>query len=166
MNGRSDSGRWLRRLTLTAFGLFLLLQIVPYGRGHTNPEVTGEPPWDSPRTRELFFRACGDCHSHATRWAWYSHVAPASWLVQHDVEEGREHFNVSAWDRGHGDADEAAEEYAEGEMPPWFYSPFHGEARLSPEEHEALLSGLRATFGEEGDREGDEDEDDEHEHGS
>jgi hypothetical protein len=94
-------------------------------------------------------RACGDCHSHATEWPWYSHVAPASWLVAHDVEEAREHFNVSTWDRGHGDADEAAHEYEEGEMPLWFYVPLHPEAKLTAEERDQLLAGLRATFGEE-----------------
>ena len=29
-------------------------------------------------------RSCYDCHSHETTWPWYSHVAPASWLVAHD----------------------------------------------------------------------------------
>ena len=28
-----------------------LIQLVPYGRDHTNPPVTGEPPWDSAATR-------------------------------------------------------------------------------------------------------------------
>ena len=88
-----------------------------------------------------------DCHSHETRWPWYAHLAPASWLLQRDVEEGREHFNVSTWDRGPGDADEAYEEYAEGEMPLWFYTPLHPEARLGDEDRAALLAGLRATFG-------------------
>lgn len=92
-------------------------------------------------------RTCGDCHSHETKWVWYSHIAPVSWLVQKDVMEGREHFNVSAWDRGHGDADEAAEEYERSQMPLWFYTPLHSEARLSSEERTALLTGLRATFG-------------------
>ena len=63
-------------------GLLCLAQLVPYGRAHTNPPVVREPSWDSPRTRELAVRACFDCHSHETRWPWYSNVAPVSWLVQ------------------------------------------------------------------------------------
>jgi len=46
------------------------IQLVPFGRDHQNPPVTGEPAWDSPRTRELFFRACKDCHSNETTWPW------------------------------------------------------------------------------------------------
>ena len=49
--------------------------------------------------------------------------------MTHDVEEGREHFNVSDWDRPRQDGDEAAEVVREGEMPLWFYLPLHPEAR-------------------------------------
>lgn len=148
MPDRPRSRRWPRRLVLGALVLLVLLQAVPYGRDHSNPPVTGEPPWDSPRTRELFLSTCGDCHSHETSWPWYSHVAPASWLLQRDVDEGREHFNVSTWDRGPGDADEAVEMFEEREMPPWFYLPLHDHARLGDADRAALLAGLRATFGE------------------
>jgi hypothetical protein len=111
--------------------------------------VRREPDWDRPRTRELFFRTCRDCHSNETSWPWYSHVAPASWLVQHDVEEGREHFNVSEWGREDNEGDEAAELLREGEMPPWFYLPAHPEALLTDAERRELVAGLVATFGEE-----------------
>ena len=85
--------RWTSgALALLGFGL--AIQLVPYGRDHTNPPVLAEPAWDAPRTRELFFQACKDCHSNETVWPGYASLAPMSWLVQHDVEEGREHFNV------------------------------------------------------------------------
>ena len=45
-------------------GGFLLIQLIPYGRNHTNPPVVQEPQWDSPQTRELAVRACYDCHSN------------------------------------------------------------------------------------------------------
>ena len=63
-----------------------LIQFVPYGRDHDNPEVTNTVAWDSPRTAELFDPACADCHSNETDWPWYSNVAPVSWLVQSDGE--------------------------------------------------------------------------------
>lgn len=134
---------------LTLLILGLAVQLVPYGREHSNPAVSQEPDWDRPRTRELLLRACGDCHSNETEWPWYSFVAPASWLVEMDVDEGRSHFNVSEWDREENDGDEAAELVREGEMPLWFYVPLHPEARLSDEEREELIHGLVTTFGEE-----------------
>jgi mono/diheme cytochrome c family protein len=126
-----------------ALGLLVAIQLVPYGRAHTNPAVVREPEWDSPRTRELFFRACKDCHSHETVWPWYSHVAPMSWLVQYDVDEARSHFDVSEWGREHNEGDEAAEMVREGEMPLWYYLPAHPEARLSDAERDELRRWVR-----------------------
>ena len=137
--------------------LFVVIQLIPYGRNHTNPEVHDEPQWDTPRTRTLFMQTCGDCHSHETRWPWYSWIAPVSWLVAHDVQEGREHFNVSNWTGQEQDGDEAAEEFGEGEMPPWFYLPLHPDARLNDADRQALLAGLEATFGASGGEPGEHD---------
>ena len=141
----------VQRAFVALVGLGLGIQLVPYGRAHTNPAIVAEPEWDQPRTRELFFRACKDCHSNETTWPWYGNVAPASWLVFRDVREGRSHFNVSEWGRDHNHGEDAAKLVQDGEMPPWFYLPAHPEARLSPQETEELVTGLHATFGEEED---------------
>jgi mono/diheme cytochrome c family protein len=138
----------VRFTLLTIAGLGLVTQLVPYGREHPMPEVDREPDWDRPRTRELFFRACKNCHSNETQWPWYSFVAPISWLVQRDVEEGRSHFNVSQWGREENHGDEAGRLVREGEMPPWFYLPLHPDEHLSDEDRGDLISGLVATFGE------------------
>ena len=58
--------------------LGLVIQLLPYGRDHTNPPVVAEPLWDSPQTRALAKRACFDCHSNETIWPWYTNVAPVS----------------------------------------------------------------------------------------
>lgn len=139
----------LTRLGVAAVILFALIQLVPYGRDHENPPVIAEPAWDSPQTRELFFRACKDCHSHETNWPWYASIAPISWMMQYDIEEGRSHFNVSRWGQGKQDADEAAGMVRKGEMPPWFYLPAHPEAQLTDAEKQALIAGFVATFGDE-----------------
>ncbi len=138
------------KIALWVLALFVVIQLVPYGRDHENPPVVSEPKWDSPNTRELFMRACGDCHSNETKWPWYSSIAPASWLVMYDVKEGREHFNVSLWGvQKKNDGDEAAEEVRKGEMPPLPYLLAHPEARLSDVEKRRLEKGLVKTFGEE-----------------
>ncbi len=140
----------MRKIVLGLVLLFILIQIVPYGRDHTNPPVMKEPQWDSPKTRELFMRACGDCHSNETKWPWYSNIAPLSWSIYNHVVEGREHFNVSMWGlQKKNKGDEAAEEVEEGEMPLKSYLLAHPEARLSDSEKKALIEGLKKTFGEE-----------------
>ena len=124
----------------------LLIQFVPYGRDHSNPPVVAEPQWDNMQTRTLFMQTCGDCHSNETVWPWYSSIAPVSWLVQRDVDEGRKEFNISEWNRKQ-DGDEAFEVYKEGEMPLKPYLLLHPEARLSNQERDSLVRGLLATFG-------------------
>ncbi len=129
-------------------GAFLLIQLVPYGHDHSNPPVQSEPNWDSPQTRELASTACFDCHSNETDWSrLYTSVAPSSWLVQRDVEEGRQKLNFSEWDQGGKprEIDELWEVLEKGEMPPWQYLPLHPEAKLTPAEVEQLIAGLQAT---------------------
>jgi len=139
--------RWWNRLALGALGALLAVQLIPYGRDHSNPPVTGEPPWDSPDTRALARRACFDCHSNETEWPVYASVAPVSWLVQRDVTEGRAVLNFSEWPRPQEEATKAAEEVREGEMPPPAYALVHAHARLSAAERDRLAQGLAATLG-------------------
>ena len=139
-----------RLLIATAAGCIFLVavQVVPYGRNHTNPPVIREPHWDSAETRVLAKRACFDCHSHETVWAWYSRIAPASWLVQYDVDKGRNELNFSDWQSGVREGehpDKISKEVTEGEMPPLQYRFAHPEARLSETEKRRLIDGLKAT---------------------
>lgn len=141
----------MKRIILWFFGglalVLLAMQMVPYGRDHHNPSVVAEPLWNSPQTRELFVRACADCHSNQTRWPWYSHIAPVSWLVQHDVEEGRSKLNLSLWGSAKQELDDIPEVIREGSMPPRIYLPTHPQARLSASEKEALIQGLVLSLG-------------------
>ena len=104
--------------------------------------MTEEAPWPSDRAREIAVTACHDCHSKETDWPVYSYVAPMSWLVRHDVEEGRDVLNFSTWDRGEQEADDAAEAVEEGEMTPSQYTRLHPDARLSDEEEQILIDAL------------------------
>jgi hypothetical protein len=164
---RARDGRWpwvedLWSAHLVTSGLIalvvvgLLIQLVPYGRDHSNPPVLGEPEWDSPRTEELVRRACYDCHSNESNWPWYSNVAPISWLVYDHVVDGRDELNFSEWGHRRQDSDEIVESVVENEMPLWSYTLLHSEARLDDTEFDDLVAGLRATFGE-GDGEEDDD---------
>ncbi len=137
---------WVKWSLAALLGGLLLIQAVPYGRDHANPPVVAEPSWDSAQTRALAARACFDCHSNETVWPWYSNVAPVSWLVQRDVDEGREELNYSEWNRPQ-EGDESAETVVEGSMPPRSYLLTHTDARLADAELAALADGLVATLG-------------------
>lgn len=141
--------RSLKRLLFTVGSLvvlFGLMQLVPYGRTHSNPPTVQEPKWDSPRTRELAVRACFDCHSNETKWPWYADVAPMSWIVEFDIANGRSVINFSEWNRPFPLAVYSGLSVRTGGMPIAKYRMAHPEAQLTPEETEALARGLDATL--------------------
>jgi hypothetical protein len=142
-------------IVLGGVALFLLIQLLPIGKTHTNPPVVQEPNWDSPQTRELAKRACFDCHSNETTYPWYSSIAPVSWLVARDINEGRQHLNFSdihntqntgREGREGRRTNEISKVIKNGEMPPWFYIVQHPDAKLSDAEKQQLIQGLQATL--------------------
>jgi hypothetical protein len=138
-----------RNIAIAVISLFVLIQLVPVWAFQNNPPILDEPTWDSPQTRALAVRACFDCHSNETVWPWYSKVAPVSWLVTRHVTEGREKMNFSEWSKMR-EPDEAGGESAEqiqrGEMPTKDFLLIHPEAKLTPEETQQMIDGLRASL--------------------
>lgn len=141
------SRRWWFRAGLALLLVVFAIQFVPYGHDRVNPAIAAEPAWDSPVTRHLAKQACFDCHSNETEWPAYSSVAPVSWLIQHDVAEGRAVLNFSEWQRAQKEAKEAREEILEREMPPAIYQFMHAHARLSDADRDRLARGLANTLG-------------------
>lgn len=142
----------IKRILLSLAAIFIVafiaIQFVPVNR--SNPPVVSEPAWNSPHTRELAQRACFDCHSNETKWPWYAYVAPASWTIAHDVDEGRREMNFSDWRPRR--RNEAPEQIREGKMPMPMYVMLHPEARLSATEKQELIDGLTVSLGSGGGR--------------
>lgn len=145
--------RTLLRAAALLLGLVVLMQVVTVDRD--NPPITGTIV-TPPAVDALLRRSCFDCHSNETVWPAYSRVAPISWLVAHDVHEGREHLNFSEWrplaretkQRRLGDIVEVLDK---GEMPPAIYTPLHPQARLSMQEVATLRNWARTALSAEGD---------------
>ena len=116
--------------------LLAIIQFVPVQK--SNPPSGAEI--DAPlEVKQVFRRACYDCHSTETLWPWYSSVAPVSWLVARDVREGRVQVNFTAWKAMDSEKEaeligEIWEEVEDGEMPPWFYRWAHRESRITDRE--------------------------------
>lgn len=128
------------KIALGAVAVLALAQLVQCQR--TNPPVTGEVD-APPAVKEVLCRSCYDCHSNETRWPWYAHVAPISWLLHRDVVEGRRHLNFSEWDKLAPDKRARRKngcwrQVQEGDMPLWFYLPLHPPAKLSDADKELI----------------------------
>jgi Haem-binding domain len=129
--------RWSRILVGLTVVLFAI-QLVPVAR--TNPPVKSTVP-APPEVERILRRACFDCHSNETVWPPQAYVAPVSWLVAHDVKEGREELNFSEWspEQRRKAAKKLAKEVEEGEMPPSLYVAAHPGAKLGKDDR-ALLT--------------------------
>jgi hypothetical protein len=122
-------------------GLAAAIQLVPYGRGG-GPAPGVEAPWPSAEARAIAVGSCYDCHSGRPHRPWYSQIAPASWLVQRDIDAGREELDLTAWGRDDQELD--ADVVEDGEMPPRRYLLLHPGARLDAEERRILAQAIEA----------------------
>jgi len=143
----------MKQLPWTLFGvaapLFLILQVLP-GPASNSPKnppiVAGQSVRDqvpfSPAAAQVIEKSCINCHSNETKWPWYSRVAPASWLIEKDVQKARRTMNFSDWATQKGRKPETAIgawqasciDLQQGRMPPKPYLILHPEARLSHQE--------------------------------
>jgi hypothetical protein len=139
------------RISLTVFVVVVVLaQAVRINM--VNPPIEGDvtalPPVDT-----ILRRACYDCHSNQTVWPWYSQVAPVSWLLAHDVKEGRRELNFSKWStydakKRTKKRTEIAKEVGKGAMPPWYYVLVHSDAHLADADRETLRAWTVEKTGE------------------
>src|SRR5262245_49995553 len=91
--------RRLKQAAIVIVALLAAAQLVRPSRAN--------PPSDPGRTIQahettkglaaILDRSCGDCHSNATVWRWYTEVAPLSWLMASAVTKGRNVVNFSEW---------------------------------------------------------------------
>ncbi|MFV0337444.1 MAG: heme-binding domain-containing protein [Chthoniobacterales bacterium] len=140
-------------LLLLAVVVFIGIQLIPVNR--TNPPVISDVD-APPAVKEILQRSCYDCHSNETKWPWYSYVAPVSWLVSHDVEEGREELNFSDWQsfaKKKKLRKEIVEEIEEGKMPMPIYLITHRDAKVSKEQLDVIKGwlGISGATSEDGD---------------
>ena len=137
----------IKILLFVLAAIFLIIQFVPYGRPSNQP-LAGKEIFqvaDVPADVETLLKnACFDCHSQMTKFPWYSNVAPVSWLVARDINEGREHLDFSLW----GDftkkeklkvLDKIGDEVSEKNMPMQIFTLMHAEARLTDAERTVIV---------------------------
>jgi len=136
----------VRWAAIIAVSLFVVVQF--FGPAKTNPAVDQVQTLQartriSPQVAAILDRSCGDCHSNNTRWPWYSNVAPVSWFVISNVDDGRKDMNFSEWGRYDarqqaGQLNQICREVKSGSMPLSSYTPLHPGTKLTPEDVKVL----------------------------
>jgi len=145
--------RRLKQVAAILAGLLILAQFVRPGR--ENPPIDEALTIQARSPAELgavLNRACRDCHSNATVWSWYTHVAPLSWLMAYGVREGRRAVNFSVWatytpEQQHALLAASCQD-ATAKTMPGIYALFKPDTRLSAQDVETICSAARqATAG-------------------
>lgn len=93
-------------------------------------------------------RACGDCHSNATEWRWYTRIAPLSWVMARAVGEGRKAVNFSEWGayppaQRRALLVQSCLDATQGKMPMSAYLRFRPDAKLSARDVETICAASR-----------------------
>jgi hypothetical protein len=137
---------WLKTGIVATVFLLLAIQFVPVNRSSAATDSSQSVYVAQPMPAEvkaIFERSCKDCHSNQTVWPWYSYVAPVSWVVGRDVHRARKKMNFSEWgsysaQRKEGRLEEICEQVTNAEMPDLKYAIFHRNARITPQERDAV----------------------------
>ncbi|MBX7147525.1 heme-binding domain-containing protein [bacterium] len=94
---------------------------------------------------------CLMCHGHVEKMPLYSVIPPASFLVNHDIDEAKEKYNMTfdfpfSGKEGHDfveSLDELIDVIDEGEMPPAIYLAMHLKSFVSASEKQAIMEWIK-----------------------
>ena len=139
----------------TIYSLFTLVAVlfiinsIPVNM--SNPPVRSDIETPE-KVKKILRESCYDCHSNETVWYWYTEYAPVSWLIAHDVNEGREYLNFSTWDKYSKTEKkellaDSIESINEGEMPMKIYELMHPDAKIDKEELKILTTWVEKEYG-------------------
>jgi len=102
--------------------------------------------------RPIFERSCFDCHSSFTDFPWYHNLPLIGGMLDHHVEEGREHLDLTGdfpFGGSGGQAqllNEIKEEIEDGEMPLWSYRLLHWGTAIEGERRDSLFEWIDASL--------------------
>lgn len=139
--------KWVKRLLVIIAVVLVIIQFVPVTLPTNNSDLKSDLVSTQKLSSEvvsILKSTCYDCHSSQTKYPWYSHVAPVSWLVARDVKEGREKLNFSDWDKNNKrhkirQLENIKEEVQQGEMPMAIYTFIHRDAKLTEAQKKLLM---------------------------
>ncbi len=146
-----------KSIGLIIVGIIVLMQFIR--PSHAVPET--DPNADfitifqpSEEISGILKNACYDCHSHNSKYPWYSNIAPVSYWLSNHINEGREELNFSVWEtyslkRKNHKLEEIAEMVEEKEMPLNSYTWMHEEAKLTDEQRSKLAAFAKSLMQEE-----------------
>ncbi len=137
----------MKKVFLSFVLVLILIQFIRIDK--TNLEVDNRVTLaTNERVLSILQRSCYDCHSNETVWSIYSDIAPLSFFIKNNVENGRNALNFSLWNKI--DSDKKRERLKRAVMliknelmAPSAYKFFHKNTVLSNEEKVLLVEWFK-----------------------
>ena len=142
----------VKRILLGLLAVFVIMQFFRIDK--TNPPVDASkdfiklnnPPAE---VAQILSSVCYDCHSHETKYPWYTNIAPVSWWVKGHINHGRGDLNFSKWadydaKRKDHKLEECYEELEKKAMPLKSYTWAHSNARLTDEQRALMVDWFKS----------------------
>ena len=98
----------------------------------------------------LIKNSCYDCHSNNTNYPWYSNIQPVGWLLEADVNNGKEKINFSEFGtlslrRQISKLRNIEKRIKDGTMPIKVYQIMHPNAQLNEGEKKLVFDWIQDT---------------------
>lgn len=143
----------LKKIAFVAGAAFVLIQFVQPARNQsrqvldTDISKTVSLPGD---VQSILSKSCYDCHSNNTRYPWYVNIQPGGWFMAYHVRNGKEKMNFSDFGsytkrRQESKLKSIANQIEDDAMPLCSYTLMHPNARLVPEEKDAIVQWANNT---------------------
>lgn len=130
------------KLALVALVVIQFIRPDKNQEGYGSVQAFEQATKPSEQVAAILMTNCYDCHSNETKYPWYAEISPVNYWLKDHVDDGKRHFNVSAWSdysvkKKDHKLEELIEMVEEGEMPLDSYTWLHGN--LSEEDTKVLL---------------------------
>jgi hypothetical protein len=141
-----------RKILIALVAVLIIIQFLQPGKniaeGISENDITKvyEVPGNVLKT---FQQKCYDCHSQNTHYPWYYNIQPIGWWMDYHVREGKDELNFSEFKtydtkRANHKLEELAEVVNEGSMPLQSYIWMHGDAKVTSEEAQSIISWVES----------------------
>lgn len=100
--------------------------------------------------KNIFEKACNDCHSNNTRYPWYCNFQPVDWWTNNHIKDGIKHLNFDEYTNKslryqYHKLEDITEQIKNGEMPLNSYTWIHKDAILTEAEKNKILSWVETV---------------------
>ncbi len=98
---------------------------------------------------EIILNKCYDCHSNTTTYPWYYNIQPFGMWMAHHINEGKEELNFSEFKtyspkKANHKLEEMHEAVTEGWMPLDSYLWIHKDAKIEPQDADAINAWIKS----------------------